>query len=126
MPEPATNPETDPEPWISGIVLAEADMAEHQRLKQMETVADRLADSRVRVRPLVWDNFDTITYRSGPYSICRGLAGKFAPFVAFLRSHDGDDVLLYAGELDACMGRCNAHNAAAVMANLEVVPSEDV
>lgn len=87
-----------------------------------ETVADRIKAARVRARPLVWTAVQSPTgaaVYSGDYTIAPASDGQgYAATIYGVK-------LLKFGLNHECIAACNAHHAAAVMANLEVVPIQE-
>lgn len=86
------------------------------------TVADRLAAAGVRAKPLVSDGdlYWTADVGRRHYSVYLESLLYGHVFVARVGG-----VMLGKGTKAECIAACNEHNAAAVMAMLEVVPSEE-
>lgn len=83
------------------------------------TVADRLASAGLRVKPLVWAGSDewSDARDGGRYYVIEKASVGYTSWIGSRPLH--------RGTRDECIAACDAHNAAAVLANLEVVPSEE-
>lgn len=97
------------------------------------TVADRLAAAGVRVKPLVWRRFTPSEHDGSLFSgrsihdyvIEKPKSGEWIATTGEWETPRDIHVVIARGTKAECIAACEAHHAAAVLALLEVVPSEE-